>query len=47
MLPLMVVLLFEFCAAEASINRLPNPNTAISAKTKDILLMILAPWKLK
>jgi hypothetical protein len=43
MLPLMVVLEFEFCAAALSINKVPNPSTAISAKTKENLLMIVAP----
>jgi hypothetical protein len=43
MLPLMVWLLFEFCAEALSIIRPPKPSTAISAMAKDILLMILAP----
>jgi hypothetical protein len=43
MLAFMVVLLFEFWAEAVSMNKLLPPNTAISAKAKDILLMIVAP----
>jgi len=38
-----MLLLFEFWAEAVSMNKLPNPNTAISARAKDILLMIVAP----
>ena len=43
MLPFMAGLVFAFCADALSINSPPKPSTAISAKAKDILLMIVAP----
>jgi hypothetical protein len=43
----MVVLLFVFWAEAASMKRLPNPSTAISAKAKDTFLMIVAPLSIR
>jgi hypothetical protein len=40
MFEFMVLLLFVFWADAVSMNKLPNPNTAISANAKDTFLIL-------